>query len=258
MTKESRKANAVQKALDILLAFTPDNKEMGPTKLSKKLSLHKATTSRIMFDLASKGFLQQNPQTKRFSLGRSALDIGKAITTSLNSNLVPIAKPHIDDLRATIGETVVLEIFTGTETFMGYIAEGPQHVRLAGTLGDRLPVHAAAGAKAVLAFLSAESVTRIVGDDLPPLTPNTITDPHLFGDELEHIRRRGFSFDNEEIDIGIRAVAATVSNHHNEPVAAIVVAGPSHRIPKGDDSSLLSSLKEAAARVTGELQCRSQ
>ena len=258
MIKCPHKANAVQKALDILLAFTPDNKEMGPTKLSKKLSLHKATTSRIMFDLASKGFLQQNPQTKRFSLGRSALNIGKAIATSLNSNLVPIAKPHIDDLRSAIGETVVLEIFTGTETFVGYIAEGPQYVRLAGTLGDRLPVHAAAGAKAVLAFLSPESFAKIVGDDLPPLTPNTVTNPHLFRDELEHIHRRGFSFDNEEIDIGIRAMAAPVFNHHNEPVAAIVVAGPSHRIPNGDDSPLLIPLKEVAARITGELQCRSQ
>ncbi|MBI5116365.1 IclR family transcriptional regulator [Candidatus Poribacteria bacterium] len=256
MKQERQKANAVQKALDILLAFVPENQEMGPTELSKKLQFHKATTSRIMLDLAGKGFLQQSLHTKKFSLGRSALEIGKAINLSLSSNLVPLAKPHIDDLRATIRDTIVLEVFTGTATFVAYIAEGPQYICLAGRLGDRLPVHGAAGAKSVLAFLAPELVSRILGDNLPPLTPNTITNPRLLRNELEQIRRQGFSCSNGEVDIGINAIAAPVFNHSNEPVAAVVVAGPSNRIPIGADSPLVPPLKETAARITDELQCR--
>lgn len=250
---EENKLNSIEKALEVLLAFIPYNRELGTGEISQKLGLHKATASRILRTLASKGFLQQDPATKKFTLGPSASDIGRAYNNALSSNLVQLARPYIDDLRSTLEETVVLEVLSGTSTVMTYVAEGPQRVRLAGTVGDRLPAHAAAGAKAILAFSPPEMVERFTGDELPELTPNTITDLDAYRRELEAISRRGYSLDREEIDIGINAVGVPIFSHENIPIAAVVVAGPSQRITGKKDSKVVSWTKATAVGISERL-----
>lgn len=250
---EENRPNSIEKALEILLAFTPYNQDLGTGEISQKLGLHKATASRILRTLAVKGFLQQDPETKKFTLGPAASDIGRAYNNGLSSNLVQLAKPYIDDLRSALEETVVLEILSGKSTVMAYVAEGPQRVRIAGTVGDGLPVHAAAGAKAILAFSPPDMVEGFIPGKLPQLTPNTITDPGAYELELQKIRRRGYSLDKEEIDIGINAVGVPIFNHENKPVAAVVVAGPSQRITGKDDSKVVILTKGTAAEISERL-----
>jgi IclR family KDG regulon transcriptional repressor len=248
-----KKPNSIEKALEILMAFTPYNQELGTGEISQKLGLHMATASRILRTLADKGFLQQDPNTKKFTLGPAASDIGRAYNNGLSSNLVQLVKSYIDDLRSTLEETIVLEVLSGMSTVMAYVAEGPQRVRIAGTVGDRLPAHAAAGAKAILAFLPLDMVKRFVGDELIQFTPNTITDPDAYELELEKIRRRGYSLDKEEIDIGINAVGVPIFNHEDIPIAAIVVVGPSQRITGIDDTAVVIWTKKAAEEISKRL-----
>jgi DNA-binding IclR family transcriptional regulator len=247
------KPNSIEKALDVLSAFTPYNGEKGTGEISQELGLHKATASRILRTLTDKGFLQQNLETKKFSLGPAASDLGRAYNTGLSSNLVQIAKSYIDDLRSRLEETVVLEVLSGTGTVMAYVAEGPQRVRIAGTVGDRLPAHAAAGAKAILAFSPSELVERLLADKLPRLTPNTITSPKAYTRGLQEIRRRGYSFDSEEIDVGINAVGVPIFDREDRPVAAVVVAGPAQRIRGEDDSDIVILTKRTAAEISDRL-----
>ncbi|OGP54431.1 MAG: hypothetical protein A2Y65_09615 [Deltaproteobacteria bacterium RBG_13_52_11] len=248
-----KKFNSIEKVIEILLAFTPYNQEMGTVEISKKLGFHKATVSRILLILMRYGFLQQNPQTKKFMLGPSITNLGWTVNQFLNTNLVYIAKSYIDDLRSTLKETIVFEVLVGNSTVMAYIAEGPQQVRIAGTIGDRLPIHAAAGAKAILAFSPPEVRDSLLNGQMPRFTPNTITDPKMFQRQLQDIRRQGFSFDNEEIDIGINAVGAPIFNYKEKPVAAVVVAGPSPRVTWDNDSPIVSPLKDTATKISAQL-----
>jgi DNA-binding IclR family transcriptional regulator len=151
---------------------------------------------------------------------------------------------------------VVLEVLSGDSTVMAYVAEGPQRVRIAGTVGDRLPVHAAAGAKAILANSPAEVVDNFIGEELPQLTPSTITDHKTYMQGLKKIRRRGYSFDEEEIDVGINAVGVPVFNREDKPIAAVVVAGPSKRIKGRDDSPVVILTRKAAAEISQRLHHR--
>ena len=223
-------------------------------EISKKLGFHKATVSRILLILIKYGFLRQNPQTKKFMLGPSITSLGWAINHFLNTNLVHIAKPYIDELRNILKETIVLETLAGKTTVMAYIAEGPQRVRIAGTVGDRIPIHAAAGAKAILACSPPEvRDSFIINGAMPRYTPNTITNPEMFQRQLEDIRRQGFSFDNEEIDIGINAVGVPIFNYEERSVAAVVVAGPSPRVTWDSNSPIVARLKETAAKISAQL-----
>jgi DNA-binding IclR family transcriptional regulator len=167
--------------------------------------------------------------------------------------MVQLAKPYIDELRNALEETVVLEVISRTSTVMAYVAEGPQRVRIAGTVGDQLPVHAAAGAKAILAYSPQEFVDEVLEGSMPRLTPYTITDRKAFKRELEKTRSKGFSLDKEEIDIGINAVGAPIFNYEDEPVAAIVVAGTSQRVTGADDSRVVVMTREAAAKISERL-----
>ncbi len=253
MRQLSQKVNSIDKALTILSCFVPYNQEMGTVEIGQKLGFHKATVSRILQTLTRHGFLSQNSQTKKFILGPSVMDLARAVNQSLRTNLVPIAKPFIDDLRDKIKETVILEVLTGKTTFMAYIAEGPQLVRLAGSIGDRLPIHAAAGAKAILAFSAPEIVKSLLGGKLQGFTRHTITNPMTLSRQLEDIRELGVAFDREEIDEGTSALGAPIFNHEQIPVAAVVVAGPSQRVTWKRDSERVSALKETAAKISAQL-----
>ena len=167
--------------------------------------------------------------------------------------MVLLAKPYIDALRDRLRETVVLEVVAGRSAVISYVAEGPGPIRIKGTVGDRRPVHAAAGAKAILAFSPPEMKERFLKEEMRRLTPNTITNPDVLLHQLQEIRRQGFAFDNEEVNLGINAIGAPIFNHEGRPVAAVVVAGLSRGITWEGASPIASHLKETAAKVSDRL-----
>ena len=252
MNTKKNQPNAIEKALDILTVFTPHNPEMGTQQISNKLGLHKATASRILLILTRKGYLRQNPENKKFRLDRRALDLGRAVMNSLHDNLVMIAKPHIDRLREVLNETVTFEYLFGESTIMLYIAEGQRRHRIAGNVGDRLPINATAGAKAILAFSEPDVVESLLGHDLEfqTLTPNTITTIDQLYEQLAQARKLGYAFDNEEIDIGINAIGFPVFDHTDTPVAALAVVGPSHRIDPAVNKDIVNLGHQTARKIS--------
>lgn len=248
--------NSIDKALKILSSFAPYNREMGTVEISQKLGYHKATVSRILLNLARHGFLQQDSKTKKFILGPAIIPLTRAVSQSLKTNMIHIAKPFIDELRDILEETVILEIISGENTILAYIADGPpgpRMVRLAGDIGDRLPINAAAGAKAILAYSSPEDSDSLLKQKMQRYTKNTITDQKVLKKHLEEIRTQGFAYDNEEIDAGTCSFGVPIFNHEKKPVAAVVVTGPSQKITIDRQSHITSSLKETAAKISAQL-----
>lgn len=241
---------AVEKTLDILMSFVPHNREIGTAELSERMGFHKSTANRLLHVLSKKGFLQQNRRTKKFQLGPSAMAIGVAIKGSLETNLVHIARPLMDDLRDSLNETIALEVFSGTNTVLAYLSKGPYRTNPAGNVGDILSVHAAAGAKAILAFSPPEVKGRVLRGPFPALTPNTITNPKALRRQFEEIRRIGLSFDKEEHDIGTNAMGAPIFDNTGKPVAALVVAGPCQRVKCEFDSPIALQLKKTSAEIS--------
>jgi IclR family acetate operon transcriptional repressor len=250
MQHMSKTHQSLEKALTLLLVFAPHNKEMGTVELSSLLGLHKSTVSRLLKVLVAHKFLIHNPETRKYSLGPAIIQLGRALNQSLRTNLVQIAKPYVDDLRYRLRETVVFEILAGENMVMAYVAEGTRLVRLAGSIGDRVPFHAAAGAKAFLAYCSPEVRDSLLGIKLRRFTKYTITNRKRLDHELEAIRRKGFAFDQEELDEGTFAIGAPIFNHENSPIAALVVAGPSQRISWSDDSPIVAELLETAEKIS--------
>jgi len=250
MRQNGHKATAIEKALEILLVFTPHNQELGTSEISQKLGFHKATTSRILLTLSERGFLQQNPHTKKFGLGHAIHELGLALTDSLSNNFVQMAKPYIDELRDRVDETITLELWSGDRTVMTYIAENGRPVRVAGRVGDRLPFYAAAGSKAILSFVAPHRLEALLQQELKSLTPTTVTNPELFKQQLLQFKQQGFAVDYEEIDVGICAIGVPIFNHENRAFAAVVVVTPTQRLDDSPNSPTVLALKHTAEAIS--------
>ena len=110
--------------------------------------------------------------------------------------------------------------------------------------------------KAILAFSPAETAERLIAGELPQLTANTITGIEAYKSGLAETRRKGYSFDNEEIDIGINAVGVPIFDHASEPIAAVVVAGPAQRITGEEDTAVVVLTRKTAAEISRRMDYR--
>ncbi len=185
----------VERTLTILLSFTRGNREKGIVELSKELGYHASNVSRLVQVLTNYGFLRNNPWTKKYSLGKSAFDLGRAIYQSVREQLVTIAKPYIDELSDFLGIDVGLEVLLDDGTILAYRAWGPRPFKVRYTIGDRIPVHVAAGAKAIMAFSPPEVMDNLLKGELIRFTPKTITNQNVLKKKLAEFRRRGVAFD---------------------------------------------------------------
>lgn len=249
----NEKANSIEKALAILRLFNPTNEELGTVEISKILGHHKSTTSRTLLILAKNGFLEQNPTTKKFKLGSAILSLGMVLMRSLKTDLVQIAKPHMDILRDRFQESVVLEILSTNYIVIANISEGPKRVRLVGEVGDIVPTHVAAGAKAILAFSSPDIRNKLLDQKLKKLTTNTITDLDVLMNQFDTIRKTGIAFDNGEHDSDISAIASPILNIEDSAIAAIIVAGLTKNIQLSEDSEMTRAVKETTLAISRQL-----
>ncbi len=253
MKKRPEDYSSVQKAIGILMAFTPHNHEMGTLELSQKLGIHQSSVSRLLGVLTYHNLLQQNPSTKKYHLGKATADLGRAISRSLSIQLVSIAQPFMDRLRDSVGESVSLEVMSGSSVILLTESPGPPPVSLAFNVGERVPLHVASGAKVILAFSPPELIDKYINGKLKRYTPNTISNQKMFKSQLAEVRQQGVAYDRGEYNIDVFSIGAPIFNHVKKPIGALSVCAPAYRMESHNESNLVSQLKETAAEISARL-----
>jgi DNA-binding IclR family transcriptional regulator len=250
---QTTRMSSTEKALAILMAFTPNNHPMGTLELSKKLNIHKSTVSRLLHLLTDNGFLHQNPETKKYFLGRAAAEIGNTVLRSLNNEIVTIAQPYLNQLCDEVGESVALEVVSGTNVVLAYHCEGRGHLRFSFKLGEQVPIHVAAGSKTILAHSPADFVDRCLHKRLERFTENTIVSKAKYLELLKEVRKTGLAYDRGERYEDTRAIAAPILNDNGIAVAAVVIAGPAFRLTPEFLSKVKNPLKKTARDISQRL-----
>lgn len=254
MLHRTPKLSSIEKALAILMAFNDHhNHEMGTVELSEKVKFHPATVSRILQILSRKGFLQLNPKTRKFTLGPSTFELGRTLFRSFNGDLLNIAIPYLVDLREEVGETVVFEMMSGNHPVVTYIAQGRHSLSVKPNIGDRVPFHVSAGAKAIMAFSEPEMIDNLLEREMEALTPHTITDKRTLRKQLSQIRKHGVAFDREEMIIGANAAGAPIFDYESKPIAAVVIVGLASRLICAPESPMVVDLKRTARDISAQL-----
>jgi DNA-binding IclR family transcriptional regulator len=248
----NKSVQSVERAVDILKSFSPQEPEFGVGELSRRVGLAKSTVFRLLSTLESCGLVAQNPETDLYHLGVEIIILANSVF--LYSDLRQIARPHLRSLVNTIGETASISVLVDREIINLYQFEfsGRLVVR-AGSTGLRMPFYAASAGKAIAAFLPEDDLEILLASPMNAFTSTTITEPEALRAELSTVRERGFATAFDELEDGLHAVAAPIFNHEGNAIACISVSGPSYRLSRERILEISPHVRQAAERISQEM-----
>jgi len=239
----------LERALIILEALAKAPRGMGISELSRELGMPKNSVFRILTTLYSSGYLQRDEEGRIYSLSRKILALGYEALDDLS--LVDKSLDVMRELRDETGETVLVGTLVGDHGVVLELVPSSQPIKFLVDVGARFPLHTAAPAKAMLAFLPKTDLEaqlqRIV---FRKFTASTVTSAAAFRRVLDEVRESGIAFDREEEMESLHCVAAPIFDHRGYPVAAIWITGPSYRFREEDFPRLGRKVRQAAERVS--------
>jgi IclR family transcriptional regulator, KDG regulon repressor len=231
MIQEQEKLlSSVKNAIRILRAFKMDQPQKGVRELAKELGLGKSSVQRILTTLASEGLVNKNKETNKFELGLSVVELSSIVLG--NIDLHTESRPILTDLANKCGETAHLAILDGNHVVYLDKVESKTSNKVPSHLGLHNYAHCTSSGKLILAHSGKHLVDLVIKNGLDPITPNTITDPDVFREELNTILKNGYSVSVDEYTIGRTSVSAPVRDHTGKVIAAINLVGPNSRISK--------------------------
>jgi DNA-binding IclR family transcriptional regulator len=210
------------KTMKILLAFTVEDTALGFAELRVRTGLPKATLHRMIGDLISAGLLER--KEGHYRLSRLVFELG--MRASVERTLLEVATPFLEELYERTHETVHLGVREGHEVV--YVAKMGGHRQAAAPsrLGGRMPLHATAIGKVLLAWAPPAIQEEVFAGRLRRCSPRTVVNRAVLSQQLDDVLERGVAFEYEESAIGIVCVAAPVLDENDGVLAGISVTGP--------------------------------
>ena len=219
---------SVTKAFGIVeLLATQPAQGSSLSSLSHYLRMPKSTLHRYLTTLVGLGVVERDG-IDRFRLGPKLVELAGSFLS--NNDIRAESIPFLEELAAASGETIHLAIPSGDEVVHIAQVESIHTVRMYSYIGARLPMHATALGKAILAQLPAANLEEFLSGSLVARTPHTIVSASAMTVELDRVREQGFAIDDEESEPSLRCVGAAILDYSKTTVAAISISGPSNRM----------------------------
>ncbi|MEW6661549.1 MAG: IclR family transcriptional regulator [Bacillota bacterium] len=248
--KRSGYIQSVDRALSILEAFAP-GQWLGVRELGSLVGLPKSTTYGLLITLTKRGYLVQNPENGKYKLGLKLFELGNRFIDGLDVRQE--ALPFLKQLNESFQETVHLVTLDADEVVYIDKVEGPRSIRMSSRVGQRNPLYCTAVGKVLMANMPESLVLNIINKGLKEYTPFTITDPHKLLAHLKTVRQQGYALDDQELEIGLRCVAAPIMDHLGNAVLALSVSAPVDRLGEAKLQEVINSLKNVAAIISTRL-----
>lgn len=237
---------SLARGLRILDLIANSGRSLSVTELAQALQIDKSSASRLVRTLANQGYLQLEPGTRRYTLGRRLYHIGWQML-----NLMPIrhkARSYLYRLVQETGECAHTAVFAEGKALVIDDVETETTLRVVSGTGRMIPLHCTAVGKALLAFAEVPFQS-----ELEAFTPRTITSREQLEAHLQEIRQQGYALDDEEFDEGIRCIAAPVYNYMGIAIAVIGISGPKMRLTDHRLGQAAEMVMRAARELSVEL-----
>ncbi|MFI0418697.1 IclR family transcriptional regulator C-terminal domain-containing protein [Spongiactinospora sp. 9N601] len=218
---------SLARGLAVLEAFDADHPAMSLADVARVTSLDRSAVRRLLHTLVERGYVRTDGQS--FALHPSVLRIGTAYLSSLA--LPEVAVPHLRRIADQVQESASVAVLEGDEIV--YVAHVPTRrlMSMSLTVGSRLPAYATSMGRVLLAHKDDEWLDAYFGAAvLTPLTRRTETDPARLRAEFAAIRKRGWAVADEELEAGLRSIAAPIEDAAGEVVAAVNVSSHAGRL----------------------------
>lgn len=238
---------AVDKAISLLVSFGPEAATgVGVSELARRASLSKSTAFRVLAMLERNGVVER--VGREYRLGARLHELGRAVYSPDHDRIRDQLIPFLTDLYEASHETVHLAALHGTDVV--YLAKlyGHRHVKAPSRIGGRVPAHATAVGKAMLAY-DSEALDLVMAQRLPRFTTRTVADHDALLDQLAGVRRRGIAREDEEVVPGLSCLAAPVFGPGGRPVAAVSISMGTGRMDERAMEPVLRQVAGAATRM---------
>jgi DNA-binding IclR family transcriptional regulator len=236
----------------ILLFNTFQFEERSVTEISKILSMLPSKVSRMLGTIEKDGFLEKNPETKKYRLGIRFFELG--VVYAFHLPLRRIIRPHIEQMAKELNLTVGWAILRNNRVIVVDRIQNMNIDMLAQRIGLNLPIHTTAIGKLLLAYLPEEEQDKILESiDLVKLTDATMVDKKLIKENLKVIKERGYATDEGETHEDLNGIAAPIKNSTGDVVAAIHLMGENSRTSPQEFFQFASFLKEKALFISRQL-----
>jgi DNA-binding IclR family transcriptional regulator len=243
---------SVDRAMKVLESFTGERPELRLTDLSESLGMPKPQVMRIASTLEHGGFLERDPETKRYRLGIRLLTLGMLVQRNLS--LRDVADPFVRQLADATRETVGLFVPDRQGPVCVDVRESPLALRVFAAPGRRMPWNAGASGKVILAFLPIEERERILETaNFRKYTEHTITDSAQLRGVLDQIRRDGYHLGVSDLNDGALGIGAPIFDHHGRIAGAVSLSAPSRRAEQSERPRLIELVQSCSAEISRQL-----
>ncbi|AKS44982.1 transcriptional regulator, IclR family [Octadecabacter temperatus] len=242
---------SLDRALQILSRLG-DMEEATLSELSSALSQSPATVYRVLTTFQAHDFTEFNPTRQVWSVGAGAFLTGAKFLR--RSSMVERARPHLRRLMEATEETANLGIAKGANVLFLSQSETHHAIRAFFPPGTVSPMYASGIGKALLALWSEKRVNALLAaQKIEQFTEHTLTDAAALTADLAETRARGYSFDAEEKNIGMRCIAAPVFDIYGEAIGGLSISGPVARITDNRISDIGAIVRSEANALTRTL-----
>ena len=246
------KTDMVGKALSLLVMLGDAPGATTAADLSRRADLPFSTAYRLLQSLQRAGFVDFEPEGKKYSLGLRVFQLGLYVSNSLG--YAGTANPVLARLTEKTQEASILAVPDEDRFLTVAKIDGPKAFRVTSDPGYRGHLHCSAVGKALVAFADDEERERLVASiDLVPVAPKSITDRDEFRAEIARTRSEGYSLMDEENEVGMRAIAVPVLDSDGRAIAAIACSAPTVRMTVDELVDQLPALREAAEELAARL-----
>jgi IclR family transcriptional regulator, acetate operon repressor len=249
-TERSNRVQSVDRALDIMETLVTSKNGLALMELAARVSLNTSTCHHLLQTLLLRGYVEQEPDTKRYALGNRILHLQYGRTQQID--LVAQAQPIVGRLNEATGEATHLAVLVGLDLVTLLKMESLLPVRVDDApLGKTHAAHATATGKALLAFAPENQLRELLKNgELRRFTDRTIVKPELLMSDLENVRRQGFSVDDGEFQLGVYCVGAPVRDHAGKVVASVSSSMPALRVTKSRIDEVIKWTRDTALEIS--------
>jgi DNA-binding IclR family transcriptional regulator len=238
----------IDRAAQALNAIADSPAGVALTDLASQVGLPASTTHRLLAALSENRLVYQGSDA-RYRIGPGVLRLAQAFER--HEALVAVARPYLEQTSKEINESVFLSGLVGGEVVCMATAEVPRLLTFFMRVSERTPYHAGASARAILAFRSPEFITEALQrETMTRYTDRTPTTIPEVVKVLRDVQRNGYAVCDEEMEVGVTALAAPIFDLSGQAVAALTAVAPSDRLSGAKRADAVACLQSCALRVS--------
>jgi IclR family transcriptional regulator, pca regulon regulatory protein len=242
---------SVERGFAVIKAFSSQTESLTIAGVSRRTALSRAVSRRFLMTLGELGYVASDGGM--FRLTPRVLDLGFTFLSTMR--LPDVAQPVMEELVSTLHESCSVSVLDGQEIVYVVRVPAKRIMSIALAVGTRLPAYPTSMGRVLLAALEPVALDEyLAAATLRPLTPRTITDKAQLRRVIGQVRERGWASVDQEVEVGVRSVAAPIRDRTGRTVAAINISSHVSRVNlKELRGRHLPIVIEAAGRISAML-----